>query len=642
MNTRSLYKKRNITKKSYKYFKDNIEKYLSIDEISKLGGVNDMLKYKKYPIRFKMFSTIKPNLDYKNKIAKHIVTRELNYSYDYPQIKIKYTKQENYKNFYIKKCKDYDILNITKLAKPFIYFDITDFEMNPSGTHLLFGVDFIGNRCYHLFIKPLYSNEIKELHISKRAAVDTKNIFNNESTISDNFCWLTDETIAYVGLDKYYNHNTAYVYDIVTHRSYSFAKIPHGYFGEIHTTTDNNYVIFNISDYNSDKIYVMDNYERLKIDKPILDRNFSVSYPYIDHDGGEWILQEKNKGTDSLKKTKDFKTYQVEYMNNNPNEQIIKMQFVDDTFVFTLCHLKGIRLYTLKCGKLSIVKDEPIGYIHFDASSMDKFHHRVSFYLTPTNGTHQFYERKIYVKRNLYFTILAKSAPTMSKCLLIGYGSYNTIDMPKYSPHYVALILEGWTIVIAHLRGGGEYGYKGYNEGRLIHKKNTFIDFIKIADYLVNHKYTTYKKLAIWGRSAGGLLISNVLNMRPDICNFAILGVPFVMPKETMADYKNPLGLESRSEYANSIDIEPIKNINLSHNYPNIFIYTNYYDTLVPYKEPLNYYNAIKEARVFRENEKEVNIYIDNKYGHVQGSSTESKIHMYSIIFGQLNKYIKE
>jgi oligopeptidase B len=229
----------------------------------------------------------------------------------------------------------------------------------------------------------------------------------------------------------------------------------------------------------------------------------------------------------------------------------------------------------------------------------------------------------------------------MSKCLLIGYGSYNNISVAKYAAHYVALILEGWTIVIAHLRGGGHYGYKGYNEGRLLHKKNTFLDFIKIADYLVEHKYTTHKKLAIWGRSAGGLLIANVLNMRPDICQFAILGVPFVMPIETMSDYRNPLGLESRSEFSSLKEIDAIHNIDVSLNYPNIFIYTNYYDTLVPYKEPLNYYNAIKQARVFREKEREVNIYIDNKYGHTQGSSDESKAHSYSIIFDQLNKFIE-
>jgi protease II len=599
-----------------------------------------LLKYKKYP-KAKIFSTIRPKrIDiYIKEIARHYVDQEWIHSYKYPQIKMKMSKDENYKCYSIQKCKEYDILNANKLARGFEYFEMTDYQMNPSGTHLLFGVDFIGNRCFHLFIKGLYSNEIKELRIKKHAVVDTKEIFNNDSTVTDNFTWLTDETIAYIAMDQYYNQKGAYVYNIFNHRIYSFAKIPHGYFAELNTTTDNRYVVFNICDYNSDEIYIMDNDDRLKLGKPIFKRQFSVTYPMIDH-ADEWIIHEQNKGIDRLKRTLDFKKYRVDYINEKTNEQIIKAQFVDDTYIFTLCHLKGIKLYTLKCGKLSLIKNEEVGYIHFDISSMDHFHYRTSFYLTPT-PTPKYYERKVYIK-DLCFTVLSKNKPTLSKCILVGYGSYNTIDVPVYSPHYVALILGGWTIVIAHLRGGGEYGYKGYNDGRLIHKKNTFLDFIKIADYLVEHKYTTYKRLAIWGRSAGGLLITNVINMRPDICQLAILGVPFVMPIETMADYKNPLGLESRSEfsykYANEID--PISNINLSHDYPNIFIYSNYYDTLVPYKEPLKYYNAMKEADVFKE--KDIHIYIDNKYGHTQGTSKKSKLHIYSIIMEQLDTYIKE
>jgi len=643
MNTRSLYKKRNITKKSYKYFKDNITNYLSIEEQSKVPGKNDMLKYRKYPKKVKVFSTFKTkNVDfYKKEIQKHYVNDEYDYSYEYPEIKIKYNKHENYKNFFMKKCKPYDILNINKLAAPFVYFDITDFQINPNETHLLFGVDFIGNRCYHLFIKGIYSNEIKELQIAKHAVVDTKQIFNNTSTISDNFAWLDDERIAYIGLDKYYNETGAYIYNITNKSSHLLGRIPHGYFGEVSTTSDNNYIVFNISDYNSDEIYIVDNEPNPRINKPILKRKFSVAYPYVDHVDGEWILHEQNKGVNSLKKTRDFKTYQIDYMNKNTNEQIIKAQYVDETYVFNMSHLKGIDLYTIQCGKLKLIDSEPTGFIKFNVASMDQFHYYKTFYLTPVNHKPKYYEKKIYIKKDLFFTLLSKTRPTLSKCLLIGYGAYNTIDTPKYSPHLVALILHGWTVVIAHLRGGGNYGYKGYNDGRLGNKKNTFHDFITIADYLVEHKLTTYNKLAIWGRSAGGLLVSNVLNIRPDICNFAILGVPFVMPYETMANYKNPLGMESRSEFASKHveDIDPIRHINLSHNYPNIFIYTNYYDTLVPFKEPLTYYNAIKEADVFKK-DKEVNIYIDNKYGHLQGSSNESKTQTFSIIFDQLNKYI--
>jgi protease II len=647
MNTRSLYKKRNITKKSYKYFKENLHKYLSIEERSKIKGENDLLKYTRYPKPMKIVSTLqyKHVEFYEKEIRKHILESDAYTTLDYPQTKVKFSKNANYKKYYIKKlCGSYDILNIDKLAAPFVFFDITSFQLNPSETHMLFGVDFIGNRCYHLFIKSLYSNEIKELDIPKHAVVDTKNLYNNESTVSDNFTWLTDTTIAYIGLNQYYNQQKACVYDIETKSIYSFAKIPRGYFGNIDTTEDNEYVIFNIVDYNSNEIYIMDNDDKLKLGPPILKRQFSVAYPFIDHVDGEWILHERNKGIDTLKRTKDFKTYHVDYVNENPNEQIVKVQFVNDTYVFTLCYLKGFKLYTLSaCGKLTLIKDESVGYIHIFAEESRRLYYYISYYLTPNQKSKdiykpKYYEKKVYIKRNLFFTVLSKKKPHLSKCLLFGYGAYNTIEVPQYSAHFVALVSLGWTIVIAHLRGGGEYGYRGYDDGRLLNKQNTFIDFITTADYLVEHKITTHEKLAIWGRSAGGLLIANVLNMRPDICKFAILGVPYVLPIKTMSTYKIPLGIESQSEFGDpdfAKDIDPISNINLKHDYPNIFIYTNYYDTLVPYKESLAYYHAIKQADVFQ-GEKKINLYIDNKYGHTQGSSVDSKIHTYAIIFDQL------
>ena len=670
MNTRSLYKKRNITNKTYKYFKDNIHKYLSPNELSKLPHHNDLLKYKTYP---------KPTIDLPSKFkmdtrrVKHFIrlikkqtpSMERYYTLDYPEIKVTYSKNENYKKFYMMRdCKKYDILNINKLATPFTFFSITPFQMNPSETHLLFGVDFIGNRSFHLFIKSIYSNEIKEIKIHSRAVVPTKDLLgNSNSNISDNFEWLNNDEIAYISQNQYYNQSGIYVYNLLKDTKYLLKKIPQGYFGNIYVTSDDNYAIINISDYNSDEIYIIDNENKLKSKlKPILSRKYSICYPFIDHIGGEWIIHETNKGLNTLKKTKDFQTYKIDYIDKNITQSITKVQYIDETYIFTVSHLKGCKLYTLKCGKLTLHVDEPTGYIRFNIKDMEHFKYSIYFYLTePINSMHicinpNYYEKKIYIKKDLYFTVLSKKKPHLSKCLLFGYGSYNYAEIPSYSPHYLALILDGWTVIIAHLRGGGEYGYKGYDEGRLTNKPNTFIDFIETADYLVKTKITTHKKLAIWGRSAGGLLITNVINLRPDICEFAIIGVPFVSPIETMMTYKTPLGIESRSEFGDPttpIELEkiktydPIRNIDLDKKYPNIFIYTNYYDTLVPYKEPLNYYNAMKEANVFKsnpnkENEKEIGIFIDKKFGHVQGSSMDSHVKSYAIIFDQLYRYIKD
>ena len=81
-------------------------------------------------------------------------------------------------------------------------------------------------------------------------------------------------------------------------------------------------------------------------------------------------------------------------------------------------------------------------------------------------------------------------------------------------------------------------------------KKNTFHDFIYVIEnYLFKQQITSRDKLAIWGRSAGGLLIGAVLNMRPDICKVAIMGVPFVSPYLAMLNHNSPLAFESHSEW---------------------------------------------------------------------------------------------
>ena len=77
--------------------------------------------------------------------------------------------------------------------------------------------------------------------------------------------------------------------------------------------------------------------------------------------------------------------------------------------------------------------------------------------------------------------------------------------------------------------------------GKFLTKRNTFTDFIACADHLVETGFADRSRLAIEGRSAGGLLMGAVLNMRPDVCAFAFAGVPFVDLVTTMCDASIPL-----------------------------------------------------------------------------------------------------
>ena len=563
--------------------------------------MNDLEKYAfKYPHNIKPVHKLhinKKRISYFMKqIRKHYVKINEIESID-DNIWHHREKKDDYSKYYIKhNCKKQPILDIGNLAKKFPYFSITEYQINPSNTHILFGVDFIGSRVYHLFIKCLYSNEIKEIKIPCQPLSSMKNIFG-DTNITDTFVWLNDEEICYVSQNKYYNQSAIYVYNIINESKYLLKKIPRGSFASIYVTADSYYVVLYISDYSSDELYIIDNEDRLKVDKPIIQHKHDVSYPYFDHIDGEWIIYERNKTHDYLKRTKDFKTFHIDYHNSNPNETINDIIYIEDTYIFTINHLKGIKLASLKCDNLKIHYDELKGFICFEdkCSKIKDFTYHIKYYLSNStqhklndipHNKHKYYEEKIYIKKDLYFTVLSKNKPNMSKCILIGYGSYNISEFSQYSPHFIAIIEEGYTIVMSHLRGGGEYGFKGYNDGRLFNKKNTFLDFIEIADYIVKTKITTRKQLAIWGRSAGGLLISSVINMRPDLCELAILGVPFINILSTLSTYKTPLGMESRTEFGNVTDNKmveyiktyaPLDNIQYDLPYPNIFIYANIY-----------------------------------------------------------------
>jgi oligopeptidase B len=107
---------------------------------------------------------------------------------------------------------------------------------------------------------------------------------------------------------------------------------------------------------------------------------------------------------------------------------------------------------------------------------------------------------------------------------------------PSFDQKRLSLVDRGFIWAIAHIRGGQEMGRLWYDQGKFLHKKNTFTDFIASGRHLIGEGYTRQEKLVIMGRSAGGLLIGAVLNMVPDLCAVAVAGVPFVDVVTTMLD----------------------------------------------------------------------------------------------------------
>ena len=120
-----------------------------------------------------------------------------------------------------------------------------------------------------------------------------------------------------------------------------------------------------------------------------------------------------------------------------------------------------------------------------------------------------------------------------------------------FDPARLSLLDRGFVFAIAHVRGGGEMGREWYEQGRLLRKCNTFEDFIACAEKLITDGYAAPESLAIRGRSAGGLLIGAVVNMRPELFGCAVAQVPFVDALTTMLDDKLPLTVNEYDEWGN-------------------------------------------------------------------------------------------
>jgi oligopeptidase B len=205
--------------------------------------------------------------------------------------------------------------------------------------------------------------------------------------------------------------------------------------------------------------------------------------------------------------------------------------------------------------------------------------------------------------------------------LLYGYGAYEHSNDPMFDPARLSLLDRGFVFAIAHVRGGGEMGREWYEEGKFLHKRNTFEDFIASAEELIAEGYTSPPRLAIRGRSAGGLLIGAVVNARPDLFACAVAQVPFVDALTTMLDDKLPLTVNEYEEWGNPKDPEyyrymksysPYDNIKPAE-YPAVLAMGGINDQRVSYWEPAKW---VAMLRVMNRGERPILLKTQMGSGH--------------------------
>lgn len=216
--------------------------------------------------------------------------------------------------------------------------------------------------------------------------------------------------------------------------------------------------------------------------------------------------------------------------------------------------------------------------------------------------------------------------------LLYGYGGFNIPKLPEFNStrlNLFSVVLEnGGVCALASLRGGSEFGEKWHKGGMLKRKQTVFDDFQTAAEYLINQKYTSSEKLAIYGRSNGGLLVGACLTQRPDLYKVAI---PAVGVLDMLRYEKFSIGWAWASEYGSAADesmfdflysYSPLHNIDTVE-YPATYITTADHDDRVAPAHSMKFAAALQASQ---QGDAPVLIRIDSGSGHGAGKSTAKKI----------------
>jgi oligopeptidase B len=525
------------------------------------------------------------------------------------------------------------LLNVDEMAKGCDYFEVSGITVSPDNKIIAYGVDTLSRRIYTVYFKNLETGKVLEESIAGTTgnaewANDNKTVFY---AVKDELTLRPCKICRYkVSEDKppemVFTENdetfSAYVYKSRSKRYIiigSSAILSDEYRTLPADNPDGDFKVFQTREkrleysigHFGDKFYVRTNLHA---------RNFRLMETSIDTTSKEnWkeliphredvllegflnfdhymVIEERIKGNTNIRII-DNKSGKEHYLNFG--EQVFTAWFsVNPEFSSTTLRLGYSSLtipmtiydYNMVTREMILLKrKEVVGGYNSDEYKSERL------YAKAADGK-EVPISLVYKKG----TLPDGSAPL----LLYGYGSYGITIDPNFSSARLSLLDRGFIFAIAHIRGGQFLGRQWYEEGKLLHKKNTFTDFIACAQYLVDNHYTSADKLMAMGGSAGGLLMGTIVNMRPALFKGVIAAVPFVDMITTMLDESIPLttgeydewGNPNEKEYYNyMLSYSPYDNVK-AQDYPNMLITTGLHDSQVQYWEPAKWVAKLRDMK---------------------------------------------
>jgi oligopeptidase B len=263
--------------------------------------------------------------------------------------------------------------------------------------------------------------------------------------------------------------------------------------------------------------------------------------------------------------------------------------------------------YNVRTGEKILLKRDPV------VGSFDPANYRTEFLFAPARDG-----ARIPVSLVYRFGLVHDGSNPL---LQYAYGAYGLSTDPSFSSARLSLIDRGFVYAIAHVRGGQEMGRAWYDDGRKLHKMNSFNDFIDVTRHLVAERYAAKDKVFAMGGSAGGLLIGAVANLSPGDYRGMVAQVPFVDVVTTMLDASIPLTTNEYDEWGNPnerrdydymLSYSPHDNVR-AQTYPAMFVTTGLWDSQVQYYEPSKW---IAKLRAIKTGQNDLFLHVDMEAGH--------------------------
>jgi prolyl oligopeptidase len=206
--------------------------------------------------------------------------------------------------------------------------------------------------------------------------------------------------------------------------------------------------------------------------------------------------------------------------------------------------------------------------------------------------------------------------------LMTAYGGFDVSETPAFRDDAVIWAEHGGVFALPSLRGGGEFGEDWHHAGMLDKKQNVFDDFFAAAEWLIANRYTSAPKLAITGRSNGGLLMGAAMTQRPDLFGAIVCGYPlldmvryqkFLVARYWVTEYGSS---ENAAQFPALYAYSPYHHVVKGTKYPAVLFLTGDSDTRVA---PLHARKMAAEMQAAQGGDKPILLLYDTKLGHSEG-----------------------